>query len=165
VRPTSGFVRQALFNVLRGRLEDAIFVDLFAGTGSVGLEALSHGARQVYFVENAPPALQVLGANIAHCAMTAQATIINGTLPQALRNLVGSVQADVLFLDPPYASDLGVQTLKFVAASPLLGPRSVVVWQHAARCPVPALLADLSLWQSRRYGSTQLSFYMLSAGL
>ena len=165
VRPTSGLVRQALFNVLRGLLEDAIFVDLFAGTGSVGLEALSHGARQVYFVDNEPRALQVLGANIAHCAMTAQTTIINGTLPQALRNLVGSVQVDVLFLDPPYVSDLGVQTLKVVGAGRLLGPHSVVVWQHAVRRPVPALLADLSLWQSRRYGNTQLSFYMLSAGL
>jgi 16S rRNA (guanine(966)-N(2))-methyltransferase RsmD len=158
-------VRQALFNVLRGLLEDAIFVDLFAGTGSVGLEALSHGARRVYFVDNAPQALQVLRANVAHCAMTEQATIIHGTLPQALRNLVGSVQADVLFLDPPYASDLGEQTLQVVSASRLLGPRSVVVWQHAVRRAVPALLADLSLWQSRRYGNTQLSFYRLSAHL
>ena len=75
------------------------------------------------------------------------------------------MQADVLFLDPPYASDLGAQTLQVVSAGRLLGPRSVVVWQHAVRRPVPALLADLSLWQSRRYGNTQLSFYMLSARL
>ena len=165
VRPTSGLVRQALFNVLRGLMEDAIFVDLFAGTGSVGLEALSHGARQVYFVENEPRALQVLRANIAHCAMAERATVINGTLPQALRNLGESVQADVLFLDPPYASDLGEQTLQVVGTGRVLKPPGMVVWQHAARRPAPGLVERLSLWQSRRYGNTQLSFYTLDTRL
>jgi 16S rRNA (guanine(966)-N(2))-methyltransferase RsmD len=146
-------------------MEDAIFVDLFAGTGSVGLEALSHGARQVYFVDSEPRVLQVLRANIAHCAMTEQTTVIKGTLPHALRTLLGSVQADVLFLDPPYASNLGEQTLQVVGAGRLLGPRGVVVWQHAARRPASALVADLSLWQSRRYGNTQLSFYTLATCL
>jgi 16S rRNA (guanine966-N2)-methyltransferase len=165
VRPTSGLVRQALFNVLRGLMEDAIFVDLFAGTGSVGLEALSHGARQVYFVDNDSRALQVLRANITRCAMTERATVINGMLPQALRNLVDSVQANVLFLDPPYASDLGEQTLKVVGAGHVLAPRGMVVWQHAARRSAPALVERLSLWQSRHYGNTQLSFYILDTHL
>ena len=157
VRPTSGRVRQALFNVLRELVDDAIFIDLFAGTGSVGLEALSHGARQVYFVDNDHRALQVLHANISHCAMAEQAVIVSGTLPQALGRL--AVQADVLFLDPPYASDLGEQTLEAVGGSSLLAPQGVVIWQHAVRRLAPALVPDLSLWQSRRYGTTQLSFY------
>jgi 16S rRNA (guanine(966)-N(2))-methyltransferase RsmD len=165
VRPTSGRVRQALFNVLRGLLEDAIFVDLFAGTGSVGLEALSHGVRQVYFVENAPRALQVLHTNIVACAMTEQAIVINGTLPHALRQFRVPVQADVLFLDPPYASDLGETTLKAIDECRLLGPRGVVVWQHATRRPVPVRVAGFSLWQSRCYGNTQLSFYTLDTRL
>jgi 16S rRNA (guanine(966)-N(2))-methyltransferase RsmD len=158
-------VRQALFNVLRGLLEDAIFVDLFAGTGSVGLEALSHGVRQVYFVENAPRALQVLRANIAACAMTEQALVINGTLPHVLSKFRVPVQADVFFLDPPYASDLGEETLKAIGECRLLGPRGVVVWQHATRRPVPVLVAGFSLWQSRCYGNTQLSFYTLDTRL
>jgi 16S rRNA (guanine(966)-N(2))-methyltransferase RsmD len=165
VRPTSGLVRQALFNVLRGLIEDAIFVDLFAGTGSVGLEALSHGARQVYFVDSAPQALQVLCANIAHCAMQEQTTIINGRLPHALKNLRIPGQADVLFLDPPYASDLGEQTLMALGDGGVLGPQGVVVWQHAARRPAPELVAGFSLWQSRSYGNTQLSFYRLETRL
>jgi 16S rRNA (guanine(966)-N(2))-methyltransferase RsmD len=165
VRPTSGRVRQALFNVLRGLLEDAIFVDLFAGTGSVGLEALSHGVRQVYFVENAPRSLQVLRTNIASCAMTERAIVIHGTLPHALRQCRVPGPANVLFLDPPYASDLGEETLKAIGDCRLLGPRGVVVWQHATRRPVPVLMAGLSLWQSRCYGNTQLSFYMLDTRL
>lgn len=159
VRPTSGRVRQALFNVLRELVDDAIFIDLFAGTGSVGLEALSHGARQVYFVDHDSRALQVLRANLSHCAMAERATIGSGTLPQALGRLAAHVQADVLFLDPPYASDLGERTLEAIGGSSLLAPQGLVVWQHAARRLAPALVPGLSLWQSRCYGNTQLAFY------
>jgi 16S rRNA (guanine966-N2)-methyltransferase len=159
VRPTSGRVRQALFNVLRELIDDAIFIDLFAGTGSVGLEALSHGARQVCFVDHDPRALQVLRANVGHCAMAERTMLMVGMLPQALDRLAAHVQADVLFLDPPYASDLGEPTLAAVGGSSLLAPQGVVIWQHAARRPAPALMPGLALWQSRRYGNTQLSFY------
>jgi 16S rRNA (guanine966-N2)-methyltransferase len=162
VRPTSGWVRQALFNVLRGVVEDAMFVDLFAGTGSVGLEALSHGARHVYFVEHDAQALPVLRANIQHCAMTAQTTVVVGTLPQALGKLVRHGPMDLLFLDPPYASDLGEHTLTAAGELPLLAPQGVVIWQHATRRTAPGQIPGLSLWQSRRYGDTQLSFYRLS---
>ena len=159
VRPTSGWVRQALFNVLRGVIEDAIFVDLFAGTGSVGLEALSYGARQVYFVEQDRQAVQVLRANIQHCAMTARTMVVVGVLPQVLKKLGRHAPMDVLFLDPPYATDLGEQTLQVLGRADLLAPHGVVVWQHAARRRVPTHALGLSLWQSRRYGDTQLSFY------
>src|ERR1700752_3719208 len=105
VRPTSGQVRQALFNMLRGLVQNAIFVDLFAGTGSVGLEALSHGAREVYFVEHDRSDLLTLHENTSRCNMVWRATIVAAPLPQALRQLPSTLQADMLFLDPPYASD------------------------------------------------------------
>ena len=76
VRPTSGRVRQALFNMLRELVQDVIFIDLFAGTGSVGLEALSYGARHVYFIEHDHRALMVLQANIRRCDMAGRATIV-----------------------------------------------------------------------------------------
>jgi 16S rRNA (guanine(966)-N(2))-methyltransferase RsmD len=155
-------VRQALFNVLRECVEDAIFMDLFAGTGSVGLEALSRGARQGYFVEHDPRTLRVLRANVDACAMTDRATIVASTLPQALGRLPGQVRADVIFLDPPYASDLGEQTLEAIGSLSLLAPHGVVIWQHTAYRCAPALVRGLSLWQSRGYGNTQLSFYVLS---
>ncbi|MGQ4807908.1 hypothetical protein NKDENANG_01274 [Candidatus Entotheonellaceae bacterium PAL068K] len=159
VRPTSGRVRQALCNILREQLPDAIFLDLFAGTGSVGLEALSHGARHVYFVEHDRRALRVLRANIDRCVMVQQTAIIVGTLPQALERLPVHLQADVLFLDPPYASELAEQTFSALADSTLLAPHGVVVWQQAARGLAPVEVLGLSLWRRRRYGSTLLSFY------
>ena len=159
VRPTSGQVRQALFNMLRGVVQNAIFVDLFAGTGSVGLEALSHGAREVYFVEHNRRALMTLQANISRCNMVGRTTIVAASLPQALRRLPMTLQADMLFLDPPYASDLAEVTLAALAERRILAAHGVLIWQHMARRAIPQTVLDLPLWKSRRYGNTQLSLY------
>jgi 16S rRNA (guanine(966)-N(2))-methyltransferase RsmD len=152
-------VRQALFNMLRGLVQNAIFVDLFAGTGSVGLEALSHGARKVYFVEYDRRALTILQANISRCNMVGRTTIVAAPLPQALRRLPMTLQADMLFLDPPYASDLAEVTLAALAERRILAAHGVLIWQHMARCAIPQTVLDLPLWKSRRYGNTQLSLY------
>ena len=159
VRPTSGRVRQALFNMLRELVQDAIFIDLFAGTGSVGLEALSHGAQQVYFVEHDHRVLTILQANIRRCDMVGRALTVAAPLPQALQQLPVSLQADVLFLDPPYASDLAEVTLAALAEYHLLAAHGVLVWQHMARRTIPQMVLKRPLWKSRRYGNTQLSLY------
>lgn len=159
VRPTSGRVRQALFNMLRGRVQDATFIDLFAGTGSVGLEALSHGARQVYFIEHDRRALKTLQANISRCDMAERVMIVAASLPRALQQLPVPLQADVLFLDPPYASDLAEVTLVALAGRRILAPHGVLIWQHRTRRAIPQTVLTLPLWKSRCYGTTQLSLY------
>lgn len=159
VRPTSGGVRQALFNMLRDRLPGAIFVDLFAGTGSVGLEALSHGVAQVYFVDSDRRAVEALRANMMRCQVTERAMVVMATLPQALQHLPLALQADMLFLDPPYASQLGETTLAALAGCSFLAPQGVLIWQHAAQRRVPSEVLGRPLWKSRRYGNTQLSLY------
>ncbi len=161
VRPTSGRVRQALFNMLRPVIRDAIFVDLFAGTGSVGLEALSHGAKQVYFVEQDRRVAAVLQRNVRQCAVSDRATILVAPLPQAVRRLPATLQVDILFLDPPYASELAEQTLAALEPLSLLAPHGLVIWQHATRHQVPEEVlgrrgGDRKL---RRYGDTLLSFF------
>jgi 16S rRNA (guanine(966)-N(2))-methyltransferase RsmD len=159
VRPTSGRVRQALFNMLRERTLGGIFVDLFAGTGSVGLEALSHGAKAVYFVEHDRQALAVLRANIDGCAMAAQTIVVAASLPQALQQLPVTIQADMIFLDPPYASTLAETVFETLDGQDLLAPDGIVIWQHAVGHDVPATVLQAPLWKQRRYGATQLSIY------
>lgn len=159
VRPTSARVRQALFNILRPAIEDVIFVDLYAGTGSVGLEALSHGARHVYFVEDDRRVLPILRANIQRCAVVGRSTVVAAALPQALQELPVTLQADMLFLDPPYASDLAEATLAALAEVQLLAAHGMVIWQHAARRRVPDVVLGRPCWRRRRYGETQLSLY------
>ena len=163
VRPTSGRVRQALFNVLRERVPGSIFVDMFAGTGSVGLEALSQGASYVYFVEKDRGALAALRANVRRCGAEAQATIVAAELPQALRRLPATPQADIIFLDPPYASQLAPATLGAVGEHGLLAGDGLIVWQHAARVqPAPPPRHNLII--TKRYGNTQLSFLTPAKG-
>jgi 16S rRNA (guanine966-N2)-methyltransferase len=161
VRPTSGRVRQALFNMLRPVIRDAIFVDLFAGTGSVGLEALSHGARQVYLVEQDRRVVATLRRNVAQCGAGDRATIIAAPLPQAVQRLPATLQADILFLDPPYASELAEQTLAALEPRALLAPVAMVIWQLAVRHPVPQdVLGRRCIGgKRRRYGDTQVSIF------
>ena len=163
VRPTSGRVRQALFNTLREWVPGSIFVDMFAGTGSVGLEALSQGAGRVYFVENDRRALLALRTNISRCGAESQTTIVAAALPQAVRRLPATQQVDVLFLDPPYASDLAKHTLITLNDCGLLAPDSLIVWQHAVPRE-PLDLPGYTLWQNKRYGNTQLSFLTPAKG-
>lgn len=159
VRPTSGRVRQALFNMLRPLIGDAIFLDLFAGTGSVGLEALSHGAQQAVFVEQDRQAIAVLQDNIKRCGAVAQSVVIAGVLPQILSQIASTVTADLVFLDPPYQSDLAEATLDALHALPLLAPHGVIIWQHAVQHAVPDQVLGRACWTIRRYGDTQLSLY------
>lgn len=159
VRPTSGRVRQALFNILRNWVEGAIFVDLFAGTGSVGLEALSHGAKCVYFIEHDRHAVLALRTNVERCGAADRATIVSAVLPQALHRLPVDLQADILFLDPPYASDLAEITLAVLSAVPVLAPHGLIVWQHAVQHQVPSEVLGRCCWKRRQYGDTQLSVY------
>ena len=163
VRPTSGRVRQALFNTLREWVPGSIFVDMFAGTGSVGLEALSQGAGHVYFVENDRRALLALRTNISRCGAESRTTIVAAALPQAVRKLPATRQVEVLFLDPPYASDLADATLIALDDCGLLAPDGLVVWQHAVRRE-PLAMPGYTLWQNKRYGNTQLSFLTPAKG-
>ena len=133
VRPTSGRVRQALFNMLRELVQEVIFLDLFAGTGSVGLEALSHGARGVYFIEHDRRALMILQANIRRCDMVGRATIVTAPLPQALQQLPISLQAGNCFSIPP--------TLLIWQREPLQPWPSVICWQ-------PMVSLSGSIWRA-----------------
>lgn len=104
VRPSSGMLRETLFNILQGQIEDAIFLDLFAGSGAVGLEALSRGAAHVYFVERDRKALDILKKNIASLGVEKQTTLLAIDVKRALKRLIAThKQFSIIFADPPYA--------------------------------------------------------------
>jgi 16S rRNA (guanine(966)-N(2))-methyltransferase RsmD len=152
-------VRQALFNMLRDRVEGVIFVDLFAGTGSVGLEALSHGAKWVYFIEDDRRAGLALRTNVERCGAADRTTVISAALPQALHRLPVGLRADILFLDPPYASDLAEMTLAALHSRSCLTRHGLVIWQHASHHQVPDEVLGRRCWKRRQYGDTQLSVF------
>jgi 16S rRNA (guanine966-N2)-methyltransferase len=154
-RPTSDRVREALFSILGARVEDARVLDLFAGSGALGLEALSRGARQATFVESAPAALAALRTNLE--ALGAEAEVVRADAVRWLRGASGGArQYDLVFLDPPYgrAADLGAPLSDSLPA--LLAPGALVVAESDRRAP---LELTITATDERRYGDTLIRFH------
>lgn len=149
-RPTTDRVREAWMSILGAALTNARVLDLFAGSGALGLEALSRGAAQVTFVEQAPAALQALRANLQALGATDRATLVRGdALRFALNQPAGSW--DICVADPPYGSGAALALAERFAEVPFA---RVLAVEHSAREPLPASLDP----DTRRYGGTCLSF-------
>jgi len=165
-RPTSDRLRETLFNVLAPRIEGAVFADLFAGTGAVGIEALSRGARYVYFAENSKLALPSLRANIERFPVASQCAVdAAGTMPLLRRLGKQQVTLDLVFLDPPYSDGASYEdTLKFLAGSSLLSREGVVVAEHARRTPLDSEYGRLTRYRVLEQGEASLSFFAALGG-
>jgi 16S rRNA (guanine966-N2)-methyltransferase len=163
-RPTSDRLRETLFNVLAPVIEGAVFADLFAGSGAVGIEALSRGARLVYFVDQAPPAVSAIRANLASLGITAGFRIEASKITTALPRIAAHDRCDIIFLDPPYAAaDDYTNTLASLgkAADSLLAPEGIVVAEHGRQgnSVVAEQYGDLQRYRVLVQGDAQLSFY------
>ena len=161
LRPTSDRVREALFNVLAGGYGDPVtgarVLDLFAGTGALGLEALSRGAEAVTFIENGRKALGLLRRNIALCRGEGRTKVIAADARRPGGNREGP--HDLVFLDPPYGKGLGEAALAAALAGGWIAPGALVVWEEGDAVIPPA---GLRLLEERRYGETVIRF--LEAG-
>jgi 16S rRNA (guanine966-N2)-methyltransferase len=158
-RPTSDFLREALFNLL-GSLQDKTFLDLFAGSGCVGLEAASRGAQEVYFVEKNKNLVTVIKKNIQTCCLDKNCRIIAGDIESGLRDLFRKkYKVDILFADPPYNHDLVGATLKFLSKYHVLNEDGVIVIQHSIKENFTELIDD-NIYQTdqRKYGDNALTF-------
>lgn len=166
VRPTSDKVKGALFNILGPRIEGATMIDLFAGTGSVGIEAASRGAAHVLFVEDNPTARAALTANLAACELSEQdATVwtkggVAGLLGHLKRN--SGLTYDVIFADPPYHRPEPLRLLRGFLAGLALAPGGWLVIEHAEDTPPPPPVAPVSHVRDYRYGDTVLAVYTKS---
>jgi 16S rRNA (guanine966-N2)-methyltransferase len=154
-RPTSDRVREALFSVLGARVDGARVLDLFAGSGALGLEALSRGAREATFVDSAPSALRAVRANLE--ALGGAAEVVRSDARRFLVSAsAGARQYDLIFLDPPYrlAARLGRELSE--ALPPVLAPGAVVVAESDRRTPLDI---ELPLHDERRYGDTLIRIH------
>jgi 16S rRNA (guanine966-N2)-methyltransferase len=162
LRPTSDRLRETLFNVLGPSLEDSLFVDLFAGTGAVGIEAISRGARETIFVEANPKAARLIRENlntleIRQGAELIEAPAVRGLERMATRHLL----ADFVFLDPPYEKTAAY--LEFLDASHLIAPRGIVIVEQYWKTELPEFLTRLECTRQIEQGDAILSFYTLAA--
>ena len=167
VRPTSDRLRETLFNVLTAGNPEALvgstWLDLFAGTGAVGIEALSRGARQVYFVENSGPAAETIRKNLQSLGIVGGYRLLREGAPQAIRRLKPDEgAADIVFIDPPYhMTGAYTDTLEALAESSLVRAASVVIAEHEKKFDPGAEFGKLRRFRELVQGSTTLSFYRL----
>lgn len=164
-RPTYDRLRETLFNVLSsaGKMEGTVFVDLFAGTGSVGIEALSRGASHVYFVESGRKAAQVIRTNLQTLGVTDAADVYERSAVDTLRLLHESgVSPDVIFLDPPYKLHGAYeQSLRVVAHTGMLAIAGLLVAEHDKRFDPGDGVGELSRYRRLDQGESSLSFYRM----
>ncbi len=160
-RPMSDKLRETLFNVLGASVQGAVFADCYAGSGAVGLEALSRGAEFVYFLENHRAAVRVIHANLKSLAIEEGYEVLAMDVAAGLRSLAQrAVRFDVVFLDPPYKeAEEYTRTLALLGESNLLAPGAVVVAEHHRKLALAERYAALARFRTLRQGDSTLSFY------
>lgn len=166
IRPTADRVKEALFSIVGSRfdLTGAEILDLFAGSGALGIEALSRGAARVTFVEQSAPALRVLQANLEASRFSPQAAVVRLRVSRALERLQAqAARFDGVLLDPPYESALVGETLALIDRHGLVREGGWVVAEHHVDEPVEEAYGALQLTQSRRYGKTGLALFSMRA--
>lgn len=126
-RPTTDKIKETLFNVLQFDVPDSYFLDLFAGSGQIGLEALSRGAKYAVFVENARKAVACINENINFTKFNQNAAVISSDAVTAIRTLEGKYKFDIIFMDPPYNMELEKEVLETISTSDILKPSSIIV--------------------------------------
>jgi 16S rRNA (guanine966-N2)-methyltransferase len=163
-RPTADQVRIACLDTLMPFLDGGPFLDLFAGAGGVGIEALSRGAPSAVFVEQDRVALRALRENVEQLGLADRARVRPGDAARAVSDLAAAGERfAVVFLDPPYASPRAAAALEAVAAGEVLLAGAVVVIQHGTKTPPPSAPGALALWKTRRFGETTLTFFRSDA--
>jgi 16S rRNA (guanine966-N2)-methyltransferase len=158
-RPTSDKVREAVFAMLAGHFVDGAVLDLFAGTGALGIEALSRGASSSVFVERRPQACQVIRANLKHTHLEAQGTVLCAPVERMLPRLDATF--DLVLLDPPYAYQDLHRIMALVGGARVIGDESTVVFEHSPRFPVEKRYARLALARQKVYGDTAVSIFVV----
>jgi 16S rRNA (guanine(966)-N(2))-methyltransferase RsmD len=168
LRPTSDKLRETLFNILGAAVEGSVFVDVYAGTGAVGIEALSRGASEVFFIEKQRPAAELIRKNLESLGITVSASILAVDAVKGLEMLVRRkfgkpLQADFVFLDPPYEQEQEYDSvLEFLDSAQLLAPTGYVIVEHRKGFSLPGRLEQLECVRLVEQGDTALSFLRLA---
>jgi 16S rRNA (guanine966-N2)-methyltransferase len=160
VRPTADRVREALFNILGRKFVHTTVLDLFAGTGALGIEALSRGAQTAVFVDNSAFSLAVLRQNLDHCALAQCAKTIQWNIARNLTCLKGYPETfDLVFMDPPYHRGLVPEALQHLLESGCLASGARLIAEHEVGTQLEIQSSRFTCTDKRRYGRTALSFF------
>jgi 16S rRNA (guanine966-N2)-methyltransferase len=159
IRPTSDRTREAIFNILSHRVQDAVVLDLFSGSGALGIEALSRGSREATFIDISPAAVDLLKKNLHSCGFEDKSRMMVWNIKRNL-NCLKSLdrQYNLVFLDPPYHSDLVLPALTHLKNAQTLTQGACLILEHGHMDELPLPLTGYALLDQRKYGKTLVSF-------
>lgn len=159
-RPTSDKVKGSIFNIIAAVIYDTDVLDLFAGTGNLGIEALSRGSRWAVFVDRSHDCFQIIKENLIHTKLLDKAEVMATDVCSALRKLSQKGDKfDIIFLDPPYGKGLVEETLKCIVGVDIMKPDTLIVAEHDVSDTVPRSIGNLTNFRQQKYGDTIISFY------
>lgn len=165
-RPTTDKVKEAIFNMIGPYFEDGIGLDLFAGSGGLGIEGLSRGLEKVIFVDRDPKAFQVIKENIAYCDFLDKSEVYRNDADRALKAILKrEIKFDYIFLDPPYKKQQLIKLLEIIEKENLLNKNGLIVCEHATDVLLPEEIGDLKIIKKEQYGIIGITIFKRTTNL
>ena len=165
VRPTSDRVKESVFSIIKNYVGDANFLDLCSGTGNIGIEALSRGAKQVTFLERNPVSLKLIRQNLNICGIEisdTQVQVIANDLYKGIKTLHNQLKTfELIYFDPPYEADIYNQCLTQISETKLLNEAGILLVEHYKKTVLPTEIGVLSNEEQRQYGDTCVSLFRI----
>ena len=162
VRPTTDRVKESLFNIINSYVRDSNILDLFAGTGSLGIECLSRGAAECIFVDSSKESIKIINSNIKRARVEEESIVLNMDFKEALRNTkLKDKEFDIIFMDPPYYENMFTDALNIISDKKLLSEEGIIVVEHDTKDDFPEKVGQLYKSRDKKYGNTTLTFYKL----
>ena len=159
IRPTADRLRESIFNIIAARVPNAVVLDLFAGTGAFGIEALSRYARAAVFIDNSRAAVTVIYRNLEMCRLQDRARVVLTDTTRGLGRIpMPQPRFDLVFMDPPYDRGFVQNVLDLLRRNPILATSHCLILEHSSHEPLPFDLEGYVLHDQRRYGKTLVSF-------
>ena len=161
VRPTTDRVKESMFNIVQDWVYDSQVLDLFAGSGALGIEALSRGASQAVFCDNSLDSIKIIKSNLEKARVVDRSQIVSGDFKRCLRDMEAKNQSfDMIFVDPPYYEGLFEEVLDTIRSCKILKKDGIVIVEHDAKRPI-GQVEGLEVYKEKKYGITMLTFYCL----
>ena len=157
-RPTRDVVKEALFSIIQSYVPGAIFLDLFAGSGAIGIEALSRGAKEAIFIDLNPKCTAVIRENVAKGKVEDSSRIYNTDYKIALKKLQNS-KIDIIYVDPPYNKSMGIDAIERISEYDILADEGIIIIETDTNEEVPGFIGNYEKFNYKRYGRNILSLY------
>lgn len=162
VRPTTDRVKESLFNIINSYVMESSVLDLFAGTGSLGIECLSRGASKCVFVDNSKESIAIVKSNIKKARVEEQSVVLNLDFKDSINKLsVQKNKFDIIFMDPPYYKNMFIEAINRINSSELLSEDGILIVEHDTNDEFPENIGILNKIRDKKYGNTTLTFYKL----